>query len=60
LDSGAKKVLLPISSAADLGSVPADLIGCFNFLPECRGCSVCDFVRRFSLGIKGIPYFLRS
>ena len=30
LDSGAKKVLLPIASAADLGLVPADLIGCFN------------------------------
>ena len=28
-DSGAKKVL-PITSAADLGLVPADLIGCFN------------------------------
>jgi ATP-dependent Lon protease len=32
LDSGAKKVLLPISSAIDLGSVPADLIGCFNLI----------------------------
>ncbi len=32
LDSGAKKVLLPITSAADLGSVPADLIGCFNLV----------------------------
>lgn len=32
LDSGAKKVLLPISSAVDLGSVPADLIGCFNLI----------------------------
>ena len=32
LDSGAKKVLLPIASAADLGSVPADLIGCFNLV----------------------------
>ena len=32
LDSGAKKVLLPITSAADLGSVPADLIGCFNLI----------------------------
>jgi ATP-dependent Lon protease len=30
LDSGAKKVLLPITSAADLGSVPPELIGCFN------------------------------
>ena len=32
LDSGAKKVLLPISSAGDLGAVPADLIGCFNLI----------------------------
>ena len=32
LDSGAKKVLLPITSAADLGTVPADLIGCFNLI----------------------------
>ena len=32
LDSGAKKVLLPITSAVDLGSVPADLIGCFNLV----------------------------
>lgn len=32
LDSGAKKVLLPIASAADLGSVPSDLIGCFNLI----------------------------
>ena len=32
LDSGAKKVLLPITSAADLGNVPADLIGCFNLI----------------------------
>ena len=32
LDSGAKKVLLPITSAADLASVPAELIGCFNLI----------------------------
>ena len=32
LDSGAKKVLLPISSAGDLGAVPAELIGCFNLI----------------------------
>lgn len=32
LDSGAKKVLLPITSAADLGTVPAELIGCFNLI----------------------------
>ena len=32
LDSGAKKVLMPITSAADLGSVPAELIGCFNLI----------------------------
>lgn len=32
LDSGAKKVLLPITSAADLVSVPPELIGCFNLI----------------------------
>lgn len=32
LDSGAKKVLLPITSAVDLGTVPPDLIGCFNLI----------------------------
>lgn len=32
LDSGAKKVLLPISSAIDLGTVPAELIGFFNLI----------------------------
>lgn len=32
LDSGAKKVLLPITSAADLGTVPSDLIGSFNII----------------------------
>lgn len=31
-DSGAKKVLLPITSAGDLGSVPAELVGCFNLI----------------------------
>ena len=32
LDSGAKRVLLPITSAAELGIVPADLIGSFNLI----------------------------
>ena len=32
LDSGAKKVLLPITSAADLGTVPSELIGHFNLV----------------------------
>ncbi len=32
LDSGAKKVLLPMTSATDLGTVPADLIGSFNLI----------------------------
>lgn len=32
LDSGAKKVLLPITSAADLAAVPADLIGAFQLI----------------------------
>ena len=32
LDSGAKKVLLPITSAVDFGSVPPELVGCFNLI----------------------------
>ena len=32
LDSGAKKVLLPLTSAADLGTVPAELIGAFSLI----------------------------
>ena len=32
LDSGAKKVLLPITSAVDLATVPSDLIGCFSII----------------------------
>ncbi|SEQ84582.1 ATP-dependent Lon protease [Lachnospiraceae bacterium NE2001] len=32
LDSGAKKVLLPITSAGDLGSVPSDLVGAFSLI----------------------------
>ena len=32
LDSGAKKILLPITSAADLGQVPPELVGCFNLI----------------------------
>ena len=32
LDSGAKKVLLPITSAGDLATVPSDLIGHFNLI----------------------------
>lgn len=32
LDSGAKKVLLPITSAADIGTVPSELIGCFQII----------------------------
>ena len=32
LDSGAKKVLLPITSAQDIGSVPSELIGHFNII----------------------------
>lgn len=32
LDSGAKKVLLPITSAGDLATVPSELIGCFNII----------------------------
>lgn len=32
LDSGAKKVLIPITSAGDLGSVPSDLVGAFSLI----------------------------
>ena len=32
LDSGAKKVLLPITSAADLGTVPPELMGNFSII----------------------------
>jgi ATP-dependent Lon protease len=32
LDSGAKKVLLPITSAGDLSAVPSDLIGAFSLI----------------------------
>lgn len=32
LDSGSKRVLLPITSAVELGTVPADLIGSFNLI----------------------------
>ena len=32
LDSGAKKVLLPITSAADLGIVPPELVGAFSLI----------------------------
>ena len=32
LDSGARKVLLPITSAGDLGTAPAELVGRFNLI----------------------------
>lgn len=32
LDSGAKKVLLPITSAAEIGNVPSDLMGAFSLI----------------------------
>lgn len=32
LDNGAKKVLLPITSAADLGTAPSELVGSFNLI----------------------------
>ena len=32
LESGAKKVLLPMTNAPDLATVPADLIGSFNLI----------------------------
>lgn len=31
-NSGAKKVLLPMTSAADIGTVPSELIGHFNLI----------------------------
>ena len=32
IDSGAKKILRTFTSADDLGTVPAELIGCFNLI----------------------------
>jgi ATP-dependent Lon protease len=32
IDSGAKKVLVPITSAEDIGTVPSDLIGAFSLI----------------------------
>ncbi len=32
LESGEKKVLLPITSAADLGTVPSELVGAFSLI----------------------------
>ena len=32
LDSGAVKILLPMTSAGDLGTVPAELLGHFNLI----------------------------
>ena len=32
LDAGAKKVLLPITSAPDIGTVPSDLVGAFSLI----------------------------
>ena len=32
LDSGAKKVLIPILSAADMGTVPPELMGKFHLI----------------------------
>ena len=31
-DSGAKKILLPLTSAADLGTVPPELVGSFSII----------------------------
>lgn len=31
-DAGAKKVLVPMTSAADLGTVPPELMGTFNLI----------------------------
>jgi len=32
LDAGAREVLIPITSANDIGLVPADLIGAFSLI----------------------------
>ena len=32
LDAGARKVLIPITSAAEIGTVPSDLIGAFSLI----------------------------
>jgi len=32
LDSGAKKILIPITSAAEIGTVPSDLMGAFSII----------------------------
>jgi ATP-dependent Lon protease len=32
LDSGTKKVLLPITSATDIGTVPSELVGCIQII----------------------------
>lgn len=32
LDSGAKKILLPITSAVDMGTVPPELMGSFQII----------------------------
>ena len=32
IDRGAKKILLPIISAADMGTVPPELMGAFNII----------------------------
>ena len=32
LDSGAKKVLIPITSAGEMGTVPSDLMGAFSII----------------------------
>lgn len=32
IDKGMKKTELPIASVVDLGSIPAELIGCFNLI----------------------------
>ena len=63
LDSGAKKVLLPITSAVDLGTVPSELVGSFSLIfyssaedaglcavrSALKPLSLCSLTRRYSL-----------
>ena len=54
LDSGAKKVLLPISSAVDLGTVPPELVGSFNLTNSlCQYMCVINWAHKHSFLIIG-------
>ena len=60
LDSGAKKVLLPITSAADFGSVPAELVGSVNLIfynSAEDGVLKADPVKLFSI-VRNLLYLI--